>query len=116
MYEVVEKIRGMKESHKRSISIFLSSFFTIIFIFFWMIDRGFVGKSNESVENQSMAKVEKKEEIKSTVSKNMSPMEVIKRSVYSSAKSSKEIYLNIKESMASVFVPFITGIEIYERK
>lgn len=104
----------MTEPQKKAISVSLSSFFTIILIFFWMTDRGFIGSSNNLVQNtKNDPKIEKTDNL---ITKKVSPLTSVKRVLGYGLDASKEVYTNIKDSVASVFVPFITGIEIYERK
>ncbi len=111
MRALLEKIRQKPESHKQGVALSLSLVITFLVALGWAGQRGMIGGGDlaeaPKVENQNQT----------ALSVNaLSPIESSKQSLSSGLSQIKEVYDSFKDSLASVLVPFITGIEVYERK
>lgn len=111
MKKLLETMRQKPEHHKRAISFGLSLVITLVIALGWAGQRGILGG-----EGEGMAEAPKIVPTKQTASVALAPVESSKRSLTSGLESAKQAYLNFKESLANVLVPFVTGIEVYERK
>ena len=108
----LESIRSKSESHRRGVAVGLSFFITLIVFLGWVGQRGFLGG------NSSVAEAPKVEVAKQTASaaNTISPLESSKKSFMSGFEEIKKTYQGFKESVSSVLIPFISGIEVYENK
>lgn len=102
-----EKILNKPESYRKKLAVFSSLFIFMLVVGAWGNVRGFWSNSETNV---TVSTEEKPSDTKQLilVSKTSSPtpIQAVRRS-FSGVMSA------FKESLASVFVPFITGIEVY---
>ncbi|MEK7642667.1 MAG: hypothetical protein AAB392_02625 [Patescibacteria group bacterium] len=113
MRALLQNIREKPEHHKRSVAFGLSLVLTFVVALGWLGQKSLFDGSPSVAKN---AKTEAKKQTASAIDSAPSPLESSKKSVSSGLNEVKEAYENLKESLADVLVPFITGIEVYERK
>ena len=106
---ILEKPKEHREKWANGLSILLC----IVILFSWVVYRGFFGIS---FSNNTLVKEEtNKENLANIISADLapSPTENTKNFVMDSFGQMKEEVKNFKSSIESVFVPFITGIDVY---
>ncbi len=111
--KIIDKIRQKSEAEKRGIALGLSITITLLVAVGWAGERGLLGGGRGSVaESQNIDKSSQT----AAVVKSVSPVESSKRTLFQGLEGIQKSYQDFKESVSSVLVPFITGIEVYERK
>ena len=108
MRALLEKIRQQPETHKKGVALGLSLALTLVISLGWAGQRGWLN-------NGEVAQAPKANQITSNTLA-LSPIQSSKKSLASGLSGLEGLYEAVKNSVASVFVPFITGIEVYERK
>ncbi len=111
MRALLEKIRQKPETHKKGVALGLALALTLVISLGWAGQKGWLGEgsiagSAQPAESRLVGKVVQP----------LSPIESSKRSLTSGLSGLRGLYASMRDSVASVFVPFITGIEVYERK
>lgn len=107
MVKILDNIRQRPEHHKKAVSVFLSLILTSVFVLGWAFQKDII--------SPNVAKSERYERVTAST-KPASPTQSYKRSVKKAFGELSSVYSAFKASVSSVIVPFITGIEIYERK
>lgn len=93
------------ESHRRKIALASTFFIFMLIAGVWGNMRGFLGNSTQ-VDEAPAITVE--------VARPAKPTKAIGNSFSGVLRELTKQFDSFKESLASVFVPFITGIEVYD--
>lgn len=90
----------------------LATTFTILIFFSWMFYNGYMNFGGKG----TVAKEKKTNQVAAAAVSAQSPLENSKEVFKAAFKEIDSKYQEIKNSIANVLVPFVTGIEVYERK
>ncbi len=101
------------ESHRHKWALGLTLFFSMLIFVSFAFYRGFISFGNtgtlaDKKPLNNMANVVSAESVPS-------PIENSRETFKSSFDGIKKQYQSFKDSVSSVFVPFITGIDVYQR-
>lgn len=108
--EKYKSIMGKPEEHRNKwalgLTVTLSVFIFISFAFY----KGYLGFGNDNVVS--------KNQVANVISADLapSPVQNTKETFGTAFEEIGKQYQEFKNSISNVFVPFITGIEVYERK
>lgn len=87
--------------------------FTVVIFFSFALHEGFVSFGNKG----KIAEQKKETQVANVASsKAPSPIESSKETFKAAFKEIGDQYTELKETILNVFVPFISGIEVYERE
>ena len=111
MNNFLENIRQKPESYKRGMALGLSLLLTFFIAFGWAGQKGILGGGSSVAEIPKVKKTQT-----ANVASAVSPAESSKQSVLSGFTEIKKTWTDFKDSISSVLVPFMTGIEVYEKK
>ena len=100
---------AQSETHRNRWALGLASTFTILIFISFAFYRGFLSFGNPNNAKNQVASVVSAEKIPS-------PLQNTKQTFSSAFSEIDKQYQNFKNSLESVLVPFVTGIEVYERK
>ncbi len=115
MQSFLEKIRQSSETHKQGVALGLSLVLTLVVAFGWAGQRGLIEFSGDNLAQK--ASVAPSARAENPVSGDLpTPLDQLKLSLGSAWSGLGEVYGSVRDSLAGVFVPFITGIEVYERR
>ncbi len=103
-------MQGKPTETRERTALALSLLLTLVITVGWL-----GGKSLLSGGEANIAVVTKESQT-ARASESMSAFESSKKSFDSTFKEIKTMYSSLKDSLGNVFVPFVTGIEVYERE
>lgn len=86
--------------------------FTVAIFFGWMFYSGYLSFGDKG----TIAKEKNTNQVAAAAVSAQSPLENSKGVFKAAFKEIDDKYHEIKDSIANVLVPFVTGIEVYERK
>ena len=111
--QTIDKINKRGEEYRRKSALFASLFVFVLLLGIWSLEKGILdlGSGDSSVLSKRRDSVEI---IKAESAP--SPLESSSGALSSVWSEMNKTYIDFKNSVSSVFVPFITGIEVYERK
>lgn len=108
MRKFIENIRSKPESDRRRAALGASLFITAIIFATWVGSKGWIEMPKGEGNLQTAQVIDAEQAV--------SPLDSSKRAAGEIGSEIKSSYNNFKESVSRVLVPFVTGIEIYERK
>lgn len=108
MRKFIENIRSKPESDRRRAALGASLLVTTIIFATWVGTKGWIEAPRGDGKLQAAQVIDAERAI--------SPVDSSKRILSEAGKQIKSSYSDFKESISRVLVPFVTGIEIYERK
>jgi hypothetical protein len=108
-----ESIMAREVSYRGRWALGLAAFFFVLIFMGFGFYRGFLSFGNNTLADQKSS-----DQLANVISaeKAPSPMQNTKQTFQSVFSEINKQYKDLKESLSAVFVPFITGIEVYERK
>jgi hypothetical protein len=111
---ITKKYRSImekSEEHREKWALGLTVFFTAVIFFSWTLYKGYIDLGGSGT-------VVVKEEPKALVATAAAPgpIENSKSTLRNAFDEFAKQYSDFKESVSSVIVPFITGIEVYESR
>lgn len=108
MRKFIENIRSKPESDRRRAALGASLLVTTIIFATWVGTKGWINFGTPEKKMQTAQVIDAKSAI--------SPFDSSKRTIQEVGSGIESAYRDFKESVSRVLVPFVTGIEIYERK
>lgn len=110
-----KSILEQPEEKRHKLALGLSTALTILIIFSWAFSKGILSLRSP---NTTVAEKDDSSQVANVISaeKAESPFQSTKETFESAFKQIESQYNEFKESVMSVMVPFVTGIEVYERK
>lgn len=109
-------IRQKPEDHRRKVAFGLSIALTLVITLGWAAERGFLHTSSGTVAESDLQGELRSSSQTATVATALTPLESSKQTFKAILGEFGTAYSSFKESMSSVLVPFVSGIEIYEKK
>lgn len=102
------------ESYRNKWALGLAIVFSVFIFFGWALYNGYLNFGNEG----TMATPKSTSQVAGVVSAKSvpSPVENTKETFQAAFGEINKQYQEFKDSISAVFVPFITGIEVYERE
>lgn len=100
---------GKPEEHRSKWAFGLTIVFSVLIFTSFLFYKGYVTFGNNVVSNTQVANVVSAGPI-------ISPIESTKETFKAAFAEIGKQYQQLKDSMSAVFVPFITGIDVYQRK
>ena len=111
---MLDGLKKRPESTRRKIAFSLSLFISLLIFSGWALNKGYFGYSTTTVAQNSEGVLESSSS--STEAPKVGSPLVNSESTFNSAFDQiKEQFNILKESLASVLVPFITGIDVYNK-
>lgn len=110
--QTIDKINKRDEEYRRKFALYTSLFVFVAIFSIWSFERGILDLNSD---NSNISKKENTGQLAS-VEATPSPLDSSKEVVDSVWSEISKSYEEFKESLSNVFVPFVTGIEVYERK
>lgn len=109
---IIKKYRSIMEkpeAHREKWALGLTVFLTAIIFFSWTLYKGYFDLGDSSTVAKEEPKIQ-------TAAAAMAPgpIENSKNTIRNAFDDFRKQYNDFKESVSSVIVPFITGIEVYE--
>lgn len=114
MRKILANIRNKPEEHRRRLAFVFSLFLTLFIFTGWLNSKG-VFKTG-TVANDTLAPKSTQTAQVLEASRAVSPIETSKRAASDTVLEIKKSIQKFSETVGDVLVPFVTGIEIYERK
>lgn len=110
--QTIDKINKRDEEYRRKFALYASLFVFVAVFGVWSLQRGILDL------NSGRPDISKKENSGqlASVEAAPSPLDSSKEVAGSVWSELNKSYNELKESLSNVFVPFVTGIEVYERK
>lgn len=109
--QIINKINKKEERHRRRIALFSSLFVFVLVFSIWSVNRGII-----KIFPDNDTKISNTGSINLASVSALSPIESSQKTLSHFLRRLNNSYLEIKESLSNVFVPFITSIEVYQRK
>lgn len=110
---MLEDLRQKPEHYRHKVALSGALVVTLMIFSGWAFSKGFFGFGEETILTKS--EVGKEEVQTSSLSSSNSPVGNTKNAFSAAFEEIGRQYQAIKESMASVLVPFVTGIEVYDK-
>ncbi len=110
--QTIEKINKRGEEYRRRTALAASLLVFVSVLGVWSVQKGYLdfGSNNSIIsKDRDISEIAK-------VESAPSPLDSSKGALNSIWSEINKTYIDFKDSVSSVFVPFITGIEVYERK
>jgi len=107
----LDNIRQKPESYKRGVALGLSVMLTLVIALGWAGQKGMIGGGTVAEGGKG-----EKASLTASVGTALTPIESSKHSFASGFEEIKKTYQSFKDSLSDVLVPFVTGIEVYEKK
>lgn len=111
---MLEKLKQKPESHRHKVALGTSFLVTLLIAGVWAGQKGFFGFSEETVVTKNQVEVVDKNPVAKNQKEN-SPLANTKNAFSAAFSEINVKYSEIKESMSSVIVPFMTGIDVYDK-
>ncbi len=106
MQDWFKKINERPENERNHIALGLSVFLTLVVFFGWS-----VGKQSNVIAKKPTPSVQT-----ASVAQNTSVWDTTISSIRPMIEQLKETFYSARESVENVLVPFVTGIEVYEKE
>lgn len=109
MRKIIESIRNKPEDARRRAALGMSLVITAIIFAGWLGSKGWIGLPQKNDTRLQTAQVIDAKNVES-------PIDTSKKALSGAGIEIKSAINDFNESISRVLVPFMTGIEIYERK
>ena|SRR3989344_7976509 len=116
MRAAIEKLKRKPESYRHKLALLTASGIMLVVVTLWATSNGFVGlpQRSSTVTQYDATRVYRGNSI--SIDDTPSPIENSKGALGAALSQFMEEWNSIKDSMANVFTPFISGIEVYQSK
>lgn len=114
LLEKYNSIMSKSEDHRNRWALGLSVTFSILIFTSFAFYKGYLNFGN----NDIMAQEKPRSQVATVISADLvpSPIENTKKTLEAAFGEISKQYKNFSDSISAVFVPFVTGIEVYDRK
>lgn len=113
MRAVIHKLYQRPESYRHKVAFFTSSIISLAIFVSWAGFKGYIGLPNGQVAYTPEQNVAA---LAATQTEPASPFDNSINAFKAAFSQFGEEFESLKESLSNVFVPFISGIEVYESK
>lgn len=109
MRNFIQNIRSKPEDHRRKVALGMSLTITAFIFVGWLSSKGWIGFTPSSDSKLQTAQVIQAD-------KAISPIKSTSKTFKEAGDQIKAATKEFTDTISQVFVPFVTGIEIYQRK
>lgn len=115
MSSTMDRLRAKPESYRHKLAFFTATFLSLVVFVGWAGFEGYIRLPNGEVSYN-----ESQQNIASVAASNstnvLTPFDNSKNALRATMEQFSKQFGILKESLSNVFVPFISGIEVYESK